>query len=173
MNFSYFDKEINKKTTKKYDSSTVFVKPAVFQKLIKELAAPYRNQRIKYVVAPEALGFLYASALAYELKAGVIVIRKGGKLPTKRSLVTRVSFRDYSKTKKTLEMNNFILKPGDRALLVDDWIETGAQMKAMIKLVTAKGAKVIGIAALVAHRNNKTASLFESYKVRVLQEYTP
>lgn len=55
--------------------------------------------------------------------------------------------------------------PADRVLLVDDWIETGAQMMATAELVEDAGATVDGIAAIGAGRHEQTAPLYDRYPV--------
>jgi len=82
------------------------------------------------------------------------------------STVAGTSFVDYSKNRKTFEINKNSIKKGDRVLIVDEWIETGTQLKASIKLVEKLGGEVIGISALNVDKNDKTRLLFEKYNLK-------
>jgi hypothetical protein len=53
-----------------------------------------------------------------------------------------------------------------RSTRVDEWIETGAQAKAAIRLIERRGGRVVGIACLCAERNSGTKTLFDSYNCR-------
>ena len=63
-------------------------------------------------------------------------------------------------------MNKGSIKKGDRVLIVDEWIETGSQAKAAIKLIEKQGGKVIGITVLKAHRTKRTKILFDKYNCK-------
>ena len=69
-------------------------------------------------------------------------------------------------------MNKSLLQPGDRVLIIDDWIETGGQMKALVKLVEKQGATVVGISVIGANRIRKTKSLFDNYDLKCILDYT-
>lgn len=98
--------------------------------------------------------------MAWHFKLGFIPARKGGKLPVETLSTT---FVDYSGQSKTLEMRADAFSPGARVLIADDWIETGAQVKAVIELVEQQGGKVVGIAAINIDDNPVTALLKAKY----------
>ena len=166
MKYSYYDKYINKNTTKRYDSTPIFSNPKVFSNLINDLTKPFKN--FNKVVGLDALGFIIGGAISNKLKIGFIPIRKGGKLPGIKGTVLRTSFVDYTKTKKTFEINKDSVKEGDKILIVDDWIETGAQMKAAIKLIEKLKGEVMGITVLKAHKNKETKILFDNYNCKAI-----
>ncbi|MFC1723499.1 phosphoribosyltransferase family protein [Nanoarchaeota archaeon] len=168
MEYKYYYRHINKKTKKKYDCSTLVTNSVVFQRLIVDLAKPFVKVKFDKIISQEALGFVFGSAMAYKLKKSFVLLRKGGNLPTLRKYVDQTHFTDYSKKRKTLEINKGLIKKGDRVLIVDDWIETGEQMKAAIRLVEKEGGKVVGIASISAHRNLKTKILFDEYGCKPL-----
>ncbi|HII72738.1 TPA: adenine phosphoribosyltransferase [Candidatus Woesearchaeota archaeon] len=168
MRYDYYYKHINKNTKGKYDCSTLAARPEVFSRLIDDLIRPFRKTAYDLIVSQEALGLIFGSAAALKTKKGFIPLRKGGKLPTVRTLVARKSFVDYSGKMKALEINKGLIKKDVKVLIVDDWIETGAQMKAAILLIESQGGKVVGIAAITAHRNRGTNLLFEKYNLRPL-----
>ncbi len=72
-------------------------------------------------------------------------VRKGGKLPV--AAITS-SFVDYTKKEKSLEMRADAIPKGTRVLLVDEWIETGAQAQAAVDLIERQGGIVAGIASI-------------------------
>ena len=74
--------------------------------------------------------------------------------------------REYL-NRKRLEIRSDAIAAGDRILLVDDWIETGAQVRAAATLVERSGGRVFGIAAIHLDRNPGTEALRTQYRVRV------
>ena len=71
--------------------------------------------------------------------------------------------------KKTFEINLGSIKKGERILIVDEWIETGAQVKAAIKLIEKQGGTVIGISALCAQKSPRTKILFTRYNCQAIE----
>jgi adenine phosphoribosyltransferase len=91
-----------------------------------------------------------------------VPIRKGGKLLVSAD---RERFVDYSGAEKALELRRGALDARHRVLLVDDWIETGAQIAAAIRLIERQGASVVGIATIHMDRNGNTDAIAEKYRV--------
>src|SRR5687768_13135134 len=85
----------------RYDVTPVFANAEDFRELITDLAKPFRSSRVEAVACVDALGFVLGAAVALALNAGVITIRKGGKLP---SAVVGRDFVDYSHDTKRLEL---------------------------------------------------------------------
>ena len=142
------------------DVTPLFANSVAFSALIADLTRPFEAQDFNYVAGIDALGFILGTAAAIQLKKGFIPIRKGGKLPVP---VQSRQFIDYTGLQKTLELRADILKPGDRVLLVDEWIETGAQMTSAITLLESEGAEIIGIATINIDHNPATQALIEKY----------
>jgi adenine phosphoribosyltransferase len=138
----------------------LFTDSTAFLSLVEDLAQPYSGSEFEYVAGIDALGFILGTALGMYMHRGVVAIRKGGKLPV--PVVSR-QFTDYSGRVKTLELRKDILKPGDRVLLVDEWIETGSQVKAAIELLEELQATVIGIATINIDNNPVTQQLRDNY----------
>lgn len=172
MNFDYYYPHLEMRTIAKPDFTPLFCDQKVFANLVKDLSKPFRKFEVDKVVSPEAMGYVLGSAIALKLNAGLACARKKGKLPTVKKYVTSVSFTDYSKQKNAFEMNKSLLKAGDKVLIVDDWIETGGQMKALVKLVEKQDATVVGISVIGANRIRKTKSLFDNYELRCILDYT-
>ena len=142
------------------DVTPLFADGDALQALVADLAQPFEKFEFEYVTGIDALGFILGMALALHMDKGFVPIRKGGKLPVE--VVSR-HFVDYTGEQKTLELRTDILKPGDRVLLVDEWIETGAQVTAAIELVEELGAKIIGIATINIDENPATRKIREKY----------
>ena len=165
MKFEYYNKFINWKTKGREDVTPLFGNPKVFRNLINDLIKPFKKTRFNKLVGLDALGFIIGGAIAIKTKKSFVPMRKGGKLPGIKGTVMRTSFVDYTRTKKSFELNKGAIKKGDLILIVDEWIETGAQVKAAIKLIEKQGGKVVGITALNADKNKKTQVLFTKYNL--------
>lgn len=129
------------------DLSLLFANAGALRTLVERLAEPFVGQRVSHVAGIDALGFALAGAVAVRLGAGFVPIRKGSKAAW---AVRSVSFSDYSGGEKSLELVMDVLGPSDRVLIVDDWSETGAQLKAAADLCRSAGATVVGAAVLNA-----------------------
>ena len=141
----------------------------MFNYLVNDMIKPFKNMNIDKVVGLDALGFILGSAIAQKLKVGLVLVRKGGKLPGAKNTLIRDTFTDYTKTKKIFEMNNKSLKKGEKVLIVDEWIETGSQMKSAIKLIEKQGGKIIGITSFGAEKHKNTQVLFNKYNCQAIR----
>jgi len=117
---------------------------ALFAETINLMAAPYKNAGITKVVGFEARGFLFAPAIAVALGAGVVPIRKKGKLPYETIAVTYQL--EYGSD--TIEMHADALTPTDKILLVDDVLATGGTAAAGLELCRKLGPQIVGAAFL-------------------------
>jgi adenine phosphoribosyltransferase len=145
---------------RRYDVTPLFADNGAFSELVADLVAPFDPAGIDLVLGIDALGFILGTAIAVRLGKGFIPIRKGDKLPVQTD---KVEFFDYSGQPKTLELRAGTLQPGRRVLVVDEWIETGAQVKAAVELVEHQGGIVAGIAAINIDINEKTRPILEKY----------
>lgn len=116
-----------------------------FRAVIDLMSSPYLAERIDYVVAIEARGYMLGAPLAYKLKAGLIPVRKPGKLPYEKIST------DYALEYGTnsLEIHNDAVTRGQRVLLVDDLLATGGTAAATKKLLERLGAIIVGCVFLV------------------------
>ena len=140
----------------------------VYHNLLKTLlflTFPFRKSQLDFVACIDALGFILGTAVACRLNIGIIPLRKGGKLPVQTE---SVEFRDYSGEIKRLEIRKDILSPQDRVLLVDEWIETGAQIKAAAELIEGQGAILEAIAVINMDSNEQTKEIARKYRVHVV-----
>ncbi len=115
-----------------------------FRAAIHKFIQPYLHQHITSVVGIDARGFLFAGAMAYALKCGVVLVRKKGKLPW--NTIAQSYALEYGTA--TLEIHKDTIKKGARVVVVDDILATGGTMLATIKLVEKLGGKVAGVSVL-------------------------
>ena len=109
------------------------------------LTAPYRGRQIDVVVGAESRGFIFGSAVARNLSAGFVPIRKSGKLPAEKRSVTY----ELEYGTDTLEIHADAVRAGQRVLMVDDLLATGGTMLACCSLVEQLGGKIVGVAFLI------------------------
>ena len=113
------------------DITTLVKQPGLFSMAVDELASHYDRSGITHVVAVESRGFITGGALAYKLGAGLIPVRKEGKLPA----ATYSKTYDLEYGQDTLQIHRDALKPGDVVLLHDDLLATGGTALAVADLL--------------------------------------
>jgi adenine phosphoribosyltransferase len=130
-----------------------FADGELFRRIVGELAGPFGDVGVTKVVTLEARGFLLAGAIATELGAGVVVVRKGGGAsPGPRA--EALTSPGYRGRRLSLVLQSDLLSDVDRVLLVDDWIETGSQAVAARALIDQTGAAFVGLAVIVRDRTS-------------------
>ncbi|MCC7373154.1 MAG: adenine phosphoribosyltransferase [Verrucomicrobiales bacterium] len=112
---------------------------------IDHLVGPHRPGDIDIVAGIDARGFLFASAVALRLEAGIVPVRKKGKLPY-RTLEESYSLEYGS---NTLCMHVDAIRPGQRVLLVDDVLATGGTAAATASLIEKLGGKLVEVVFLI------------------------
>ncbi len=98
-----------------------------------------RNQKVDKIVGIDARGFLFGSAVAYELGVGFVPIRKRGKLPFK----TEIAKYSLEYGEAEMEMHIDALVPGEKVILVDDLLATGGTSAAAAVLIAKVGGQLI------------------------------
>ncbi len=127
------------------DITTLLGNAAAFRAAVLGLADPLREAHIGRVAGIEARGFILGAAVAFELGAGFVPIRKKGKLPHKT--VSVAYSLEYGVDE--MEMHHDGVSARERVLLVDDLIATGGTAEAAVKLLTQLGADVIGASFVI------------------------
>ncbi len=112
---------------------------------VEYLTQPFRDQHIDVVVGAESRGFIFGTAVARNLSAGFIPIRKPGKLPHD----TQRESYELEYGTDTLEIHKDGIHKGDRVLMIDDLLATGGTMAACCRLVEALGGQIVGVAFLI------------------------
>lgn len=130
------------------DVWSIFRDAAALRMTVAALAAPYRSAGVSAVAGIESRGFLLGAATAIELGVGFVAVRKAGALfPGNKARIWTES--DYRGKRTELLAQRAAISVADRVLLVDDWIETGSQALAVMRLVEACGAELVGVSVLV------------------------
>ena len=115
------------------DITTLLGNARAFRRAIDELVHPYAGQKIDKIAGIEARGFILGGAVAHQLSAGFVPIRKKGKLPYE---TVRVAYSlEYGLDE--MEMHKDGVSPGEKVILVDDLIATGGTAEAAVKLLQA------------------------------------
>jgi adenine phosphoribosyltransferase len=134
-----------KKGTSSKDITTILQDGNKFKQAVDLLVKRYRIMDIDVVVCVESRGFLFGAALAYNLNAAVVPVRKEGKLPCATHSV--IYDLEYSTAK--LEIHKDSIKKGDRVLIIDDLLATGSTALATIDLVEKLQGEICEICFLV------------------------
>ncbi len=127
------------------DVTTLFPDPRGFRMAVDQLLHPYAGMRFDKVVGLEARGFILGGAVAHQLSAGFVPIRKKGKLPG--AVISEAYTLEYGEA--VVEIHDDAIAPGERILLVDDLLATGGTAEAGIKLVERLGGEIIGCAFII------------------------
>ena len=121
------------------DITTLLGDARAFRRAVDELVHPWAGQRIDKVAGMEARGFILGGAVAHQLSAGFVPIRKKGKLP--HAKVSIAYSLEYGLDE--MEMHEDAVTPGERVILVDDLIATGGTAEGAVKLLKKIGANVV------------------------------
>jgi adenine phosphoribosyltransferase len=127
------------------DITTLLKVPAAFRQVIDEMYAAVKDDRIEIVVGMESRGFIFAAPLAYRLNAGLVPVRKLGKLPH-HTLSIEYAL-EYGTN--TLEVHRDAIESGQRVLIVDDLLATGGTVAATVDLVQQLKGNVVAAAFLI------------------------
>ncbi|GAB7041432.1 MULTISPECIES: phosphoribosyltransferase family protein [Catenuloplanes] len=132
--------------------------PSILHALGPALAGLFVAEQPTVVVAPEVTGFVVGPLVAIALEVGFVEAYKGGHAPVAEPMTWAQAAPDHKGRRLSLGVRTRQLRPGDRALIVDDWITTGAQSRALGEIVTACGAVPVGTAAIVAECTPEVAA---------------
>lgn len=146
----------------RYDVTPIFSDTHAFDDLVEDLIEPFVAFEFDYVVGIDDIGFVIATAMARRLGKGFVTVRRTDR-EGKNS--KRATFIDWYGNPKVLELKDDALTAGSKVLLVDEWIETGQQVRATLQMFEELGVETIGISAIHAQRNNETDDLFEYYEL--------
>ena len=149
------------------DITPLLLDPGRFRRALELMAAPFGGSKVQRVVSIESRGFLLGAPIALLLEAGLVPIRKPGKLPAARGRV------EYTLEYGTdaLEMHRDAVSQGDRVLIVDDVLATGGTAEAAAKLVRAHGAQVVGFTFLIELDFLKGRERLRNERVEALLHY--
>lgn len=149
------------------DITTLLSNATAFATAIDLIGSRYIEKKVDLVVAAEARGFVFGAALAYKLNAGVIMIRKTGKLPHR----TVKTLYELEYGTDELEIHEDSISEGNRVLVVDDLLATGGTAAAAADLVRKLRGEIIGLAFLVELCFLKGRDRLEDYDVFSLIQF--
>jgi len=127
------------------DITTLLGDARAFRRAIDELLTPFAGTKVDKVAGIEARGFILGGAVAHQVSAGFVPIRKKGKLPFKR--VTIGYSLEYGIDE--MEMHEDAVVKGERVILVDDLVATGGTAEAAVTLLKQIGADVLAACFII------------------------
>src|SRR5437773_4883421 len=127
------------------DITTLLGDARAFRRAVDELVQPWAGGKIDKVAGIEARGFILGGAVAHQVSAGFVPIRKKGKLPYKR--VTIGYSLEYGIDE--MEMHEDAVSKGERVILVDDLIATGGTAEGAVKLLRQLGVDVLAACFII------------------------
>jgi len=127
------------------DITTLLGDARAFRRAVDELVQPWAGSKIDKVAGIEARGFIIGGAVAHQVSAGFVPIRKKGKLP--HTTVRIVYSLEYGLDE--MEMHADAILPGQRVILVDDLIATGGTAEAAVKLLRQIAADVVAACFII------------------------
>ncbi|MHC4819501.1 MAG: adenine phosphoribosyltransferase [Planctomycetota bacterium] len=127
------------------DITPLLADGSLFERVTDWMVERFRGERPTHVLAIESRGFIFGSPVAHRLGAGLVPVRKPGKLPWN---TVRVTY-DLEYGRDALEIHSDAVGAGDRVLVVDDLLATGGTAAAACTLVEKLGAKVVGLCVAV------------------------
>ena len=150
-----------------YDITTLLKDRDAYKEAIDLMLAPYLGEQIDLVVGMESRGFIFSAPMAYQLGAGLVPVRKLGKLPAET--ITVEYALEYGSN--TLEIHRDAIQSGQRVLIVDDLLATGGTVKGTIELVERLRGDVAGLAFLVELDFLKGRDRLEGRRVTSVVQY--
>jgi adenine phosphoribosyltransferase len=127
------------------DITTLLGNARAFRRAVDELVQPWAGSKIDKVAGIEARGFILGGAVAHQVSAGFVPIRKKGKLP---HTTVRIAYSlEYGLDE--MEMHEDAVSKGERVVLVDDLIATGGTAEGAVKLLRQMGAEVLAACFIV------------------------
>ena len=121
------------------DITTLLGDARAFRRAVDEMVQPWAGSKIDKVAGIEARGFILGGAVAHQVSAGFVPIRKKGKLP---HTTVRIAYSlEYGIDE--MEMHEDAVSKGERVILVDDLIATGGTAEGAVKLLRQMGAEVL------------------------------
>jgi len=127
------------------DITTLLGDARAFRLTVDELVQPWGESQVDRVAGIEARGFILGGAVAHQLRAGFVPIRKKGKLP---HTTVRVAYSlEYGLDE--MEMHLDAVNPGERLILIDDLLATGGTAEAAVRLLRQRGADVLAACFII------------------------
>ena len=150
-----------------YDITTLLKDAAAYREAIDLMVEPYRDSGVDLVVGMESRGFIFSGPIAYQLHAGLVPVRKLGKLPSETVSVEYAL--EYGSN--TLEIHKDSIGRGQRILIVDDLLATGGTVRGTIELVERLQGQIVGLDFLVELLFLKGRERLRDYQTTSIIQY--
>ena len=150
-----------------YDITTLLKDKTGLKKVIDAMSERISIHKPDVILGIEARGFIFAPALAYNLGAGFVPVRKPKKLPAETERITY----DLEYGSDTLEIHKDAVKPGARVVIADDLLATGGTAAAAVKLAEKLGGKVVNVSFVIELEFLKGRDRLAGYDVASLIKY--
>lgn len=149
------------------DITTLCKDAALFQRMVDLLSHRYTGKGVDLVVGIEARGFVIGAALAYKLGAGVVLVRKPGKLPSK----THKASYTLEYGTDSLEIHQDAIEKGQKVVIADDLLATGGTAGAVVDLVKNMGGKIVECSFIIELEELKGRDKLKPHPVFSLIKY--
>lgn len=151
------------------DITTLIKNADAFDYVVEEISSEFKNAKITKVVALEARGFIFGGAIAKELNAGFVPVRKRNKLPGE--FISESYELEYGTDR--VEMHTDAISPDDVVLIHDDLLATGGTALAALNLVKRMGVEKVQFSFVCDLKfiNTPQKEIINSHKVQVLVNY--
>ncbi len=149
------------------DINSLIANPDTFKEAIDEMIRVSKALDATLIAIPEARGYIFGAPVAYSIGAGLIPIRKPGKLPGE----TVSQGYDLEYGSNVIEIQKNVIRPGDRVIIIDDLLATGGTMKATINLIEKLGGQIAGLITLIELTELGGRDLLRDYFVHTLVTY--
>ncbi len=150
------------------DLTPLMLDPHYFKETIRRMLNKIKHLKIDVICGIDSRGFLFGPVLADRLNVGFVLVRKSNKLLPRKTIEQKYA-SEYGTDGVKIHTDS--IKPGQRALIVDDLVATGGTVKATCQLVEKLGGKVVGLLFLSELTHLKPRIKLKKYKIISLIKY--
>jgi len=149
------------------DVTTLLKDGEAFKYSVKVMTNAIKDLNVDIIIGPEARGFIFGAAIAYELGVGFVPVRKPGKLPAE----TLKYEYDLEYGTDILEIHKDAIKKGDRVAIIDDLLATGGTILSTVKMIEKLGGEVVHIGFLIELEDLAGRKSLDKYDVSSIIKY--